>query len=581
MGPVNTTLIRIIKEVKQYRPQLIIIAVTGILYSAVYARLALILKDINDSFQSGDQNKVAQVGMIALGMAIVVAGCRYLHIFTMNVVAEMITNQYRLQLQKKFMDLNLKFHGQYVSGSGGLLSRIINDIKVIQDGLRMIADLFREPLLALLLLGNLFYLNWRLTMAILILLPAVLIFLKQISRSLRKYVLFGQENLERITSVIKESIDGVRIIQSFNLEQIMQSKLRAQTDEYLQIRKKVHSRIEIMGPVTELLATAIILAIFFYFSVEVAKGNTTTGAVLAYITSMLMINQPIKKLQESYVRIQETIVAAERVYEILDNNEVVLDPEQPKPFPKDWKSIHFKNVSFQYGQEKILDNIDFSIHRGQSIALVGESGSGKSTIVNLLERFYEPNQGQVLFDSTNILDCSLKELRSQIALVSQDVFLFSDSVISNIRSGNPSASDDVIYEKSKRANAHTFIGRLTEGYNSRVGDRGSLLSGGEKQRISMARAFVKDAPLLILDEATSALDSSSEREVQAGIEALMENRTSLIIAHRLSTVQNCDCIYVLRKGKIVESGTHQELLAKKGDYYRFYQIQNQSEAMSL
>jgi len=578
---VNTTLIRIIKEVKQYRPQLIIIAVTGILYSAVYARLALILKDINDSFQSGDQNKVAQVGMIALAMAIVVAGCRYLHIFTMNVVAEMITNQYRLQLQKKFMDLNLKFHGQYVSGSGGLLSRIINDIKVIQDGLRMIADLFREPLLALLLLGNLFYLNWRLTMAILILLPAVLVFLKQISRSLRKYVLFGQENLERITSVIKESIDGVRIIQSFNLEQIMQSKLRAQTDEYLQIRKKVHSRIEIMGPVTELLATAIILAIFFYFSVEVAKGNTTTGAVLAYITSMLMINQPIKKLQESYVRIQETIVAAERVYEILDNNEVVMDPAEPKPFPKDWKSIQFKNVSFQYGQEKILDNIDFTIHRGQSIALVGESGSGKSTIVNLLERFYEPNQGQVLFDSTNILDCSLKELRSQIALVSQDVFLFSDSVISNIRSGNPAASDDVIYEKSKRANAHTFIGRLTEGYNSRVGDRGSLLSGGEKQRISMARAFVKDAPLLILDEATSALDSSSEREVQAGIEALMENRTSLIIAHRLSTVQNCDCIYVLRKGKIVESGTHQELLAKKGDYYRFYQIQNQSETVSL
>ncbi len=577
----NSTLIRIIKEVKQYRSQLAIIAVTGILYSAVYARLALILKDINDSFQSGDQNKVAQVGLIALVMAVVVAGCRYLHIFTMNVVAEMITNSYRLQLQKKFMDLNLKFHGQYVSGSGGLLSRIINDIKVIQDGLRMIADLFREPLLAVLLLGNLFYLNWRLTMAILILLPIILVFLKQISRSLRKYVLFGQENLERITSVIKESIDGVRIIQSFNLEKIMQSKLKAQTDEYLQIRKKVHSRIEIMGPVTELLATAIILAIFFYFSVEVAKGNTTTGAVLAYITSMLMINQPIKKLQESYVRIQETIVAADRVYEILDNNEVVMDPVQPKPFPKDWKSIHFKNVSFQYGQEKILDNIDFSIQRGQSIALVGESGSGKSTIVNLLERFYEPNQGQVLFDDTNILDCSLKELRSQIALVSQDVFLFSDSVISNIRSGNPDASDEVIYEKSKRANAHDFIGRLSEGYHSKVGDRGSLLSGGEKQRISMARAFVKDAPLLILDEATSALDSSSEREVQAGIEALMENRTSLIIAHRLSTIQNCDCIYVLRKGKIVESGTHQQLLAKKGDYYRFYQIQNQNETVSL
>lgn len=573
----NTTLIRILKEVKVYKKQLVIIGVSGVLYSAVYARLALILKDINDSFQSGDQNKVAEVGIIALAMALVVAICRYLHIYTMNVVAEMITNNYRLQLQKKFMELNLKFHGQYASGSGGLLSRIINDIKVIQDGLRMVADLFREPLLAMLLLGNLFYLNWRLTLVILILLPIILLFLKQISRSLRKYVVFGQENLERITSVIKESIDGVRIIQSFNLEKLMQSKLQAQTDEYLSIRKKVHSRIEIMGPTTELLATGVILGIFFYFSVEVAKGNTTTGAVLAYITSMLMINQPIKKLQESYVRIQETIVAADRVYQLLDNHEVVEEPQSPKPFPKDWTAIHFKNVSFKYGQESVLDAVDFTIRRGQSIALVGESGSGKSTIVNLLERFYEPASGAILFDTTNILECSVKELRSQIALVSQDVFLFSDSVRSNIKSGNPQVSDDAMIEKSKRANAHDFIMRLTDGYESRVGDRGSLLSGGEKQRISMARAFVKDAPLLILDEATSALDSSSEREVQAGIEALMQNRTSLIIAHRLSTIQNCDCIYVLKKGKLVEVGTHQSLLAQKGEYYRFYQIQNQGE----
>ncbi len=571
----NPTLIRILKEVGNYRKQLFIIAVSGVLYSAVYARLALILKDINDNFQSGDQSKVAHVGLIALGMAIVVAVCRYLHIYTMNVVAEIITNNYRLRLQKKFMDLNLKFHAQYVSGSGGLLSRIINDIKVIQDGLRMVADLFREPLLALLLLGNLFYLNWQLTLSILILLPFILVFLKQISRSLRKYVLYGQENLERITSVIKESIDGVRIIQSFNLENILQERLKAQTDEYLSIRKKVHARIEIMGPVTELVATGLILGIFFYFSVEVAKGNTSAGAVLAYITSLLMINQPIKKLQESYVRIQETVVAAERVYEILDNNEVVKEPKSPLPFPKDWKTIRFKNVNFKYGQEIVLDNIDFTIQRGQSIALVGESGSGKSTIVNLLERFYEPDSGQVLFDDINILNCSVKELRSHIALVSQDVFLFNGSVKNNIKAGNPSVDDKVMIEKSKRANAHDFITRLAAGYESNVGDRGSLLSGGEKQRVSMARAFVKDAPLLILDEATSALDSSSELEVQTGIEELMQNRTSLIIAHRLSTIQNCDVIYVLKKGKIVESGTHQSLIDAKGEYFRFFQIQNQ------
>ncbi len=564
---------RLIIEIKPHMRKVIVIAISGLIYSLCYARLILTLKDIHKAFESGQSEKVAAVAALALGLSLVVAFSRYFHIFLMNYVAELVTNSYRLQLQKKFMVLNLSFHTQYAGGSGGLLSRILNDVRVIQDGLRMVADFFREPLLALLLLGNLFYLNWKLTCMILILLPIILFFLKRISISLRKYVLWGQENLEKITSTIKESIDGVRIIQSFNLEGVMSDRLSKESADYLEIRKKVHSRIEIMSPVVEFIATALILGIFFYFSSEVSKGTITTGDVLAYIASLMAINQPIKKLQESYVRIQETVVASKRIFEILDDQNVVYEDPAAIPFPSNWSKIIYKNVSFKYNQSLILKNINFEITKGQAIAFVGESGSGKSTIVNLLERFYDPTEGEILVDGVPLQKFSLKSLRKNIALVSQDVFLFSDSIEKNIWAGDFDKKPDQIPSRAQSANAHDFILRTPRQYKSMVGDRGSMLSGGEKQRVSLARAFFKDAPLLILDEATSALDSSSEVEVQKGIDLLMKGRTSLVIAHRLSTIQNADCIFVLKSGEIVEQGRFQELIQRPGEFRRFYEIQ--------
>ncbi|MES3038310.1 MAG: ABC transporter ATP-binding protein [Bdellovibrionota bacterium] len=564
---------RVLLELKPHYKRLWIIGITGVLYSVAYSRLAIIIKDLQEGLQSGNKIEFLQLTLFTLGLAIIIAGSRYVHIFLMNYVAEIVVTQYRLKLQKKFMHLSVGFHNDFVTGSGGLLSRILNDIRVIQDGLRMVADFFREPLLAILLLGNLFYLNWRLTLSLMVVLPFVLYFLRQISRSLRKYVILGQENLERITLIIKESLDGLRTIQSFNLEKRMADKLTVETDVYLDIRKKVHARVELMGPITEFVATCLILFIFFHFSVEISKGVTTVGAVLAYITSLLMLNPPIKKLQESYVRIQETMVAAERVYSILDNNDVVIEHDVHNPFPTNWQTIEYKNVSFAYGNEQVLKNINLTIRRGEQLAFVGESGSGKSTLVNLLERFFEPKSGSILIDGINIQEIDLKDLRKNIALVSQDVFLFSDTIENNIWAGDLAKTKDRVEEVSRSANAHDFINKTSKAYLSTVGDRGNLLSGGEKQRISIARALFKDAPILIMDEATSALDSSSEIEVQKGLEKLMQGRTSLVIAHRLSTVQAADRIIVLKKGEIVETGKHSDLLSQKGEYHRFFTLQ--------
>lgn len=563
----------LLKEMRPHLKKVYVVAITGVIYSVAMARMLLILKDLQDSFAKGSINQVAEVSAIAICLALIAAVSRYFHIFLMNFISELVVNSLRVKLQNKFMRLNLNFHSNYAAGSGGLLSRILNDIKVIQDGLRMVADFFREPLLAILLLGNLFYLNWRLTLALLILMPPLLYFLRQISRSLRKYVIGGQENLEKMTSTIKESLDGVRIIQSFNLENVLSQKLQKESGDYLEIRRRIHARVEIMGPVTEFVATFVILGIFFYFSKEVAAGTITTGAVLAYIASMMAINQPVKKLQESYVRIQETIVATDRVFAIINEPSEVPESLKNLPFPKDWKTITYKNVSFSYHQQVTLKNISFELHRGDHVAFVGESGSGKSTIVNLLERFYDPAEGEILIDGVNIRDIDLKDLRRNVALVSQDVFLFSDSIERNIQAGDFNRPLSDVEPVAKSANAHQFIVTSGKGYKGLVGDRGNLLSGGEKQRVSIARAFFKNAPILILDEATSALDSASEVEVQNGLDLLMEGRTALVIAHRLSTIQGADRIFVLKKGRIVETGTHHELLALKGEYAKFYELQ--------
>lgn len=569
-----TQIKKVLFEVKPHWKRVIIIGLTGVIYAACYAKLMYMIKDIEASFRSGDSDVIKEVTLIVLGLAFTVSVCRYIHIYLMNITAEQVVNQFREKLQKKFLNMDLKFHSEYASGSGGLMSRIMNDIKVIQDGLRMVADFFREPLLAIFLIYNLFALNSKLTVMIIFLAPLIILFLRQISKSLRKYIRFGQENLEKISATIKESLDGVRTIQSFNLEPVLEKKLKDESAYYFGLRKKVHARVELMSPVTEFVAICVILGIFFYFGNAVAKGEATVGEVMAYIASMLAVNQPIKKFQESYLRIQETVVATERIHQILDQPSELIMADKPTPFPKNWNKIEFKNVSFSYGHHQVLENFNLEIKKGETVALIGESGSGKSTIANLLERFYDPTKGEILIDGISLKSLDVFELRKNIGLVSQDVFLLRDTVENNIWSGDFSKSKDLVKTMAQKAHAQDFINRLKFQYESQVGDRGGLLSGGEKQRVSIARAFIKDAPILILDEATSALDSQSEVEVQKGLNSLMEGRTAIVIAHRLSTVQNCDRIVVLKSGRIAEMGNHDTLLKSQGEYYKFYKLQN-------
>lgn len=564
---------RILGEAKPFKKLITIVAVTGIIHSAASARMALLIKPLFDNLAKADFDMVKTLVPWALALALTAGISRYFHIYLMNFVAESMTQGLRQKLQQKFMRLNLSFHNTYNTGSGGLISLILNDISAIQDGLRMVADVFLHPLLFIFLLSNLLVIDWKLTLAVLVIAPIIGLFLKSVSRSLRKYTPLGQTYLQQMTSTIKESIDGVRIIQSFNLENVMSDRLIRESKDYLATRKLVHSRTEVMGPVTEFFASTIVMTVILYETWEVKQGRATPGTFVGFIASLLMLNQPIKRFQEAYVRIQNVAAVGKRIFDILDDpNEVPLSTTN-KSFPVNWSKISYKNVSFTYGREMILKNINLEINRGEVVALVGSSGSGKSTIVNLLERFFEATSGEIYFDDVNIRDINLSELRQNIALVTQDVFLFSDTIENNIAAGNRLRDKSDVQKMATLANANEFILKMPHGYQSRVGDRGNLLSGGEKQRVSIARAMFKNAPLLILDEATSALDTASEIEVQKGLDHLMEGRTALVIAHRLSTIQKADKIVVLRAGEIIEIGNHQSLLGLQGEYHRFHTLQ--------
>ncbi len=560
-------------EIKPHYKQLILIVLLGFLVSLFKSAAPPLLTELQQAWERKDESLTWQIPIAMAGALVLMSIARYFHMFGMLFIAEKIAINMRRRLMDKYLSLNLSFFHSFVRGSGGLISRMLNDIGIIQTGFQKVADLVREPFAAVLSFGYLLYLDWRLTLFILLALPIITGVFRNLARSLRKYGRMNQESMEDLAKILKESLDGTRIVQSFNLQDEMRKRFDLRAGEFLRTKRKILSREEAAGPISESLAGFTISAILVYFGHQILDGKLTVAEFLGFMLAITILQDAIKKIQGGFILIQQAAVALERLHEILDSTSVLPEPAVPKSFPSQWDKIEFKNVSFSYGDRVILKNLNLEIKRGEVIALVGASGGGKSTLANLMGRFFDPSSGEILIGGVPIHQMQLKDLRAHIALVSQDVFLFGDSIEMNIHSGDFSKPIEGVQSAAQLANAHDFILKTPQSYESRVGELGSLLSGGEKQRISIARAIFKDAPILIMDEATSALDSESEKEVQMGLDSLVEGRTALVIAHRLSTIAKANRILVLKNGEVVEQGSHPELLNLKGEYFRFHQLQ--------
>ena len=495
-------------------------------------------------------------------------------------ISERVCAAVRVDLMRKILRLNLSYLGSFERGTGGLISRVFSDPVLLQQGLTFYVDLAREPIQAVIYLLYMVMLDWKLTIFALLFLPIFLGSVRKVGKSLRKHGVASRESMEDLTSVFKDSVDGVRVVQSFNLENEMLNRFNVRMKEYMHTVVKILVRENAVSPLNEFIVSFLLMGFALYSINEVLNGSTDSAKFLGFMAAAGFLQAPIKRLQDASIKIQQMIVVNDRIFAIIDGGKEVPQAVNPVAFPTDWKTIKFKDVSFNYGNNPVLKNVNLEVRRGEILALVGESGSGKSTLVNLLERFYDPTSGEILIDDIPINQIALHELRHNVALVTQDVFLFRDSIAKNIQAGDfeKTAGRATIEESAKMANAHHFIATTPQGYDSPVGERGAFLSGGEKQRVSIARAIYKDAPILILDEATSALDSVSEMEVQRGLDQLMASRTAFVIAHRLSTIFSASRILVMKRGEIVEQGTHADLIAKKGDYHAFFELQMNYES---
>ncbi len=458
--------------------------------------------------------------------------------------------------------------------TGNLMSRILNDVGAVQYTLsESVTGVIKESFSVIGCVGIMFYMDWRLAIGAILIVPVAFLPVFKVGKILRKTSAKVQQIMADLSVVMHETIAGNRIVKAFGMEAHEKNRFRRENERLLKYTLKAVLVRSVNSAAMEFLGGVGIVSIMLYGGYQIISEKMTAGNLLSFLAALISLYDPVKRLANIYNSIQQGLAAADRVYDLLDRPiEIVEQPDAITLEPAR-KHLEFRNVFFGYGAKPVLSGISFRVDAGQVVAVVGMSGAGKTTLINLIPRFYEIAEGAILIDGIDIRDVTLASLRSQIAIVTQQSILFNDTFKNNIAYGDIRKSDDEIIAAAKAANAYDFIMKLPMQFETTVGEQGTRLSGGERQRICIARALLKDAPILILDEATSSLDSDSELEVQKALENLMRGRTTLVIAHRLSTVQNADCIITLANGKIVEQGRHSELMMLDSEYRRLYELQ--------
>ena len=479
--------------------------------------------------------------------------------YCLGWVGEYAVRDMRMDVMEKLSSLSLDFFTR--SSTGDMLTRIIADTQNLLRSLRASApDLIKESISAVFVFGYMVYIDWRLTLLVLVLIPACAVPIVILGRKARKATRESRATTVLQTSQIVELISGIRVIKAFGLEKAEMERFRKTSKQIVRADMKSVQAKESLGPIIEVLAMCAFSVVLLYFFVYVGSAKD----IPSFIVGFFLFFQSIKKLSAVHITFEQAHISVDRLINILDEQPKVCDPAQPKPFTNFASKITLNNVGFGYLEKQVLSNADLEIPRGFKLGIAGESGSGKTTLVNLLFRFYDPTSGVVKIDGLDLREISVAGLRRQMALVSQDVVIFDQTVAENIAAGKLGATCAEVEAAARGAFAHDFIMQLPQGYDTRVGERGVTLSGGQRQRIAIARAFVRNAPILVLDEATASLDSKTEAEVQVAIDRLTENRTVICVAHRLSTLKDMDKVVVLSEGHIVEIGSFQELLEKKG-----------------
>ena len=480
----------------------------------------------------------------------------------------------RKNIYKHIIELPISFYSKRKKGD--IMARVLGDINEMQNSFFILLELIiREPLTIIFSLVVMFSISWQLSIFVLLFIPISGFLISSIGKRLKRQSLRAQQESGQLISTVEETLTGLKIVKSYNAEITFKKRFTNSADRILKLVNKIGLKNNLAGPLSEVLGIITIAILLWYggklvLIEKVIEGTTFIGFMaLAY-----GILTPAKAISKASYRVKNGVAAADRVFEILFHEDTMPDHKNAIKLFGFNNKIELKNVSFKYENEYVLKDFSMTVKKGQSVALVGQSGSGKSTIANLLTRFYDVNKGTISIDGNDIKNTTKTSLRSQIGLVTQDSILFNNSIKNNLKIGKDSATDQEIIEALKVANAWEFVKELPEGIETNIGDAGNSLSGGQKQRLSIARAVLKNAPIMILDEATSALDTESERLVQDALEKMMKNRTSVVIAHRLSTIQNADHIIVMKQGKMVEQGKHQELLDKKGVYYSLVMMQS-------